>query len=438
MWSDDQIKQMPIASVVTAAMKDPKLWPRVAQLRPDADEILWRVAEREDTRAARLIKQIDMDRFKKAITKKGQILARLHTQTPEMVQLALSINPDYVKFVRNRTPAQHATILKLLKKNPAVIKTIHEPTAEQVQLAVKLSGWLWDWALKNHPKAFTQDQIAQYVIITAKNYDIDDEILDWVKTSYPDVLTNPQVFEAVAAQLPEWLWANQKLSDADVVKIILAQSRPDGWGEEWIERQAQPILRRLQQVDKSLIDDIFIKHVTRVAPYLLAALPDAVSKEQLLKLVRQSPHLLNYWPDPDADMVYVALKHDRDEQLEMNFEEAKYDPAWLRLIEQDPEFILRRTQANDKLVRAAATHKDLGGYEAGWILRHFNPSAANQVILLKRHPRWINVVSKPSLAAQMAAVNADPDAYNLIKPKDRHPAVKAYITAYRKEMRKPE
>jgi reverse gyrase len=167
MWSDDQIKQMPLASVVTAAMKDPKLWPRVAQLRPDADEILWRVAEREDTRAARLIKQIDMDRFKKAITKKGQILARLHTQTPEMVQLALSINPDYVKFVRNRTPAQHATILKLLKKNPDAIKIIHEPTAEQVQLKqggekariapTPLGLTILDFTLKNFPDLFAFD-----------------------------------------------------------------------------------------------------------------------------------------------------------------------------------------------------------------------------------------------------------------------------------------
>lgn len=435
---DEQIKQMPVANLVSAAIKDHKLWPRVAQLRPDADEIFWRVAERDDTRAARLIKQIDLTRFKTAITKKGQIMARLHTQTPEMVQMALDVDPTYVKFVRNRTPAQHAIVLNLVKKNPSSIKSVHEPTPEQIQLALKKDDWLWNWVMKNHPEALSKEQIVGYILHSAEDYDMDDTVMNWIKNNHPDLFQNPKVFRALALFAPDWLWNNLKLSDADVIQMILAQSKPTGWDEGWIERQADTIIRRLKQVDRALVDDKLISHVQRVAPWLLAAFPQAVDKQELLKLVRKTPAILNLWPDPDADMVYVALKHDRDEQLERSFLEAKYDPVWLKLIEQDPTSIFRRQTAPDSMVRLATLHPKLARHDAYSLLKQYDLNVGTQVMLLKRYPTLIEYIPKPSLAAQMAAVNANPDVYDRIRPKDRHPAVKAYMAAYRAEMRKPE
>jgi hypothetical protein len=55
---------------------------------------------------------------------------------------------------------------------------------------------------------------------------------------------------------------------------------------------------------------------------------------------------------------------------------------------------------------------------------------------MKRYPTLIDYINQPSLAAQIAAVNTDPDVYDRIRPKDRHPKVKAYMNAYRREMAK--
>jgi hypothetical protein len=436
LFSDEQFAQAPRAQIVTMAVRDKQLWPRVVKLRSDADEILWQVAEKADSRAAKFIKHIDLERFKKAFQKRAQILARLHTQTPDMVSYAIAERPDAVVYVRNRTPAQHQLVQKLLTKNFDLIKRVHEPTPEQIQYAISKDQYLVDWAIEKHPDLVTRDQAARWLEQQVEYGDLEDSQMNWIKSKHPDILADPDMFKFIARNQPSVLWDNLKLGDADVLNLIRWAPVNRFHRDEWLNRNVPRVLPRLSQIPTEDVPTVIMTHIKTWIPDLLGAFPD-LKVDELKPLVKKHPTMIAHWKDPDPELVATAILNDQDEELEGKFQEDKYEPAWQKVIKINPNLILMVQKPSQQLIKQAALHPKLEYYMASGLM-HKNPDVANQVRLLKRYPKLIDIITAPSLAAQMAAVNANPEMYELIRPMDRHPAVKAYVAAYRKEMRKPE
>jgi hypothetical protein len=433
--TDEQFTQLPRAQVVNMAIQDNQVWPRVAKLRSDADEIFWQVAEKSDSRAAQLIKHVDLDRFKKAFQKRPQVLARLHTQTPEMVSHVLAEKPDAIRYVRNRTPAQHKLVMELLSKNAELIQTVHEPTPEQLQYAVSKNSWLLDWVKENHPQVLTTSQVRSWLKDTAQHGELSVHDLTWIQTHHPDLWPNPDMFRLIAENRPDLLWDNLKLSDADVLNLI-RWAQTGGYRDEWLDQNVHKVLPRLAQIPKTDVPEDLVGLIKKKIPDLLGAFPN-IPVNELKPLVKKRPQMIAHWRDPDPELVYVALLHDDDGDLENKFQSDKYEPVWRALVNKHPEILFRWSNPPSSLIKTAAQHPKLGYYTASGLLK-LTADVATQVRILKRYPRLIQNMQSPSLAAQMAAVNVNPDAYDLIKPKVRHPTVKAYMAAYRKEMRKPE
>jgi len=436
LMNDDAFAQAPRAQIVQMARNDDEMWPRVARLRSDADEIFWQVAEKGDPRAAHMIQNISLDRFKQAFKKGASVLAHLHTQTPEIVIHALEKRPDAVVYVRNRTPAQQALVKKMLAKNPDLIQRVHAPTPDQVQYAVGKDDWLLSWAMEEHPDMLTEDQVTKWIMRAAENQALDNEHMMWIRKHYPQLLTDPKIFEWLAEHQPELLWNNGKLTDADVQRMVRRAHIDTGWHTSWWETHVPEVIARLKQIPTDQMDPDLIPVLSRKMPDLLGAFPDA-DMDMLKSLVKKRPHMIQHWQNPAPELVYVALLHDDDNDLEDGFQDARYESVWAALIKKHADNIARLRTPSPSLLKLAAQHPELRRWAARWILDK-NPDVATQVRVLKKYPDLISDIRKPSLAAQMAAVNADPDAYEDIRPRDRHPAVKAYIQAYRKEMRKPE
>jgi hypothetical protein len=435
--TDAQFAQLPIPEVVNMGIKDESTWSRIARTRSDADEIFTQIAEKSDSKAARLIKQIDVARLTKAIKRRPQILARLSTQPPELVQAALQLNANNVRFVRNRTDEQHAQVLKLLKQEPELIRSIHEPTTEQIQYAITKESWLTSWALENHPDAVSEAQVQEYLLQSILHEDITYRELTRLYASYPKVFANEQIMSALIKKMSAWIMNNLELTPELVQRMILNADYLDDYDDPWTENHEQKLIELLKQLPESEQDAKLLPTVFKKYPELIAAFPN-ISEDQLMKLIKERPGLIKFWPNPSAKLIYTALLNDQDFELEGEFREDKYAPIWIKLIEKSLEFLEGIDDPAESILKAAAMHPKLGRYSAMQILRAPRVTPAVQVRVMKRYPTLIDYIQKPSLAAQIAAVNTDPDVYDRIKPKDRHPKVKAYIAAYRKEMRKPE
>jgi hypothetical protein len=439
LLNDEDFAKLPVKDVVKLGGNDDATWTRIARVRSDADEIFTQIAEKHDTKAAKLIKQIDIDRLTAAIKRSPQILARLHTQPPELISAALQLDANNVRFVRNRTPEQHAQVLKLLKQNPERIRSVHAPTIEQIRYAVSKYTWLFSWAMEKHPDAISEGEVRSYILRILK----EEGSMDWreltkINAAFPSIMEDDKILHALTKEMSGWIVENIKLTPRLVQKMVLnANYSPEYYEERWFQDHEAKLINLLKQLPESERDVKLLPTVMRKYPELLSAFPD-INPEALRKIVKEYPRAISYWPDPSLDLVYIALKHDLDDDLEGHFQEDKYIPVWLKLIQQDPINIDKLDDPAEVILKAAAIHPELDWRYARKILLALRVTPAVQVRVLKRYPVLIHVISKPSLAAQMAAVHADPDVYDRIKPKDRHPAVKAYMAAYRKEMRKPE
>ena len=436
--NDVQFAQLPIKDVVNMGIKDKSTWSRIPSIRSDADEILTQIAEKSDSNAARLIKQIDVARLTKAIERRPQILARLPAQPPELVQAALQLHANNVRFVRNRTAEQHAQVLKLLKQDPELIKSIHEPTTEQIQYAITKMTWLTSWALENHPHAVSEAQVQPYLLQSILYEYIASQKLTSLYASYPKVFADEKIMSALIEKMSEWVVGHLKLTPELVQRMILNSKYTGRYNDyTWTEHHEQKLIELLKQLPESEHDANLLPTVMKKYPELIAAFPN-INPEQLQKLIKDKPSVIRHIPNPPLDLIYTALAHDDDYELQGEFEDEKYDPVWAKLIEKDPYNIERITNPSEVLLKAAAVHPDLSRWGARQLLWAPRVTPAIQVRILKRYPNLIEYITKPSLAAQLAAVHADPDVFTRIKPKDRHPSTKAYIAAYRKEMRKPE
>lgn len=438
LMSDAQYAQAPQAQIVRMGEDDDREWPRIAKLRSDADDILLQIAINKDSRAAKLIKQIDVPVMLKAIKKRPQILARLHTQPDELVSAALAQDASNVRYVRNRTPDQHAQVLKLIKQDPDIIRVVHAPTPEQIQKAFKLDNDLLDWIKEKHPYILNSNQVLQWLRDAIHHGDeVTASDIAWIKTSHPEVWQNPKVFELIAENEPELIWDQGRVSDVDLIKLIDLSPKPDpyDWDTNWLQEHVPELIARLKRMSPSEINADFKLMIMKKIPDLLGAFDD-LDVKALVPLVKKKPFMIAHWHNPDPQLVYVALLNDHD--LDDRFQADKYDPVWLTLIKKDPDWITRHKTPSAQLQKAAALHPKLSRHVAWYLVGDSRTDVRNQVRLLKRYPDLIRLITKPSLAAQMAAVHADPDVYDLIKPKDRAPAVKAYVAAYKNEMRKPE
>lgn len=436
--SDQQLAQMPVQDVVKLGKKDDAIWIRIARLRSDADEILTQIAEKHDTKAARLIKQIDVPRLITAIKRSPQILARLHTQPPELISAALQMDALNLRFVRNRTPAQHAQVLQLVKQNPERIRSVHEPTTEQIQYAIKQYDWLFRWALEKHPHALSESQVRGYLLRRLNDGEMYWNELTRIYTEFPHIIKDDKVFTALLKDMSDWIVHYLKLTPQLVQKMVLnANYDPVNHEVSWISNNQAKLINMLKQLPESEHDARLLPTIMRKYPEFLPAFPD-VKSEELKKILKKYPRAIEFWPDPSLDLVYIALLNDEEDHLAGKFQEDKYIPVWLKLIQQDPINIDKLDDPAEVILKAAAIHPELDWRYARKILLALRVTPAVQVRILKRYPELIKYLSKPSLAAQLAAVHADPFVYDDIKPKDRHPAVKAYMAAYNKEMRKPE
>jgi hypothetical protein len=385
-----------------------------------------------------LIKQIDVARLTKAIDRRPQILARLSTQPPELVQAALQLNANNVRFVRNRTPEQHAQVLKLLKQDPELIRSVHEPTPEQIQYAITKESWLTSWALDKHPDAVSEAQVYKYILKSILEEDITYRELTRLYASFPKIFADKKIMSALIKKMSAWIMNNLKLTPELVQRMILnAEYNDRYYDNNWTENHEQKLIQLLKQLPESEHDAKLLPTVFKKYPELIAAFPN-IKPAQLQKLIKERPSVIRHIPNPPLDLIYTALVNDEDGELEGEFQDEKYDPVWVKMIEENPNNIDLLSDPSQVLLKAAAVHPNLSRWSARQIVRAPRATPAIHVRVLKRYPTLIDYISKPSLAAQLAAVHADPDVYTRIKPKDRHPSTKAYIAAYRKEMRKPE
>ena len=437
LHSDADFAKMPQKDVVKMGQKDPAQWNRIAKLRSDADEILTQIAEKSDSRAARLIKQIDVARLTLAIKKIPQILGRLPTQPAELVQAALEYDPKNIRFVRNRTPEQHAQVLKLLKQDADWIQSVHEPTAEQIQYAIQKDDGVLYWALEKHPDVVSDNQVKIYLLnVLADDDEMNSNELTRLYSNFPKVFDNDRVMDALIKTQSWWIVSHINLTPTLVQRMILNSNYSGGYYEDdWTDGRERKLIQLLQKLPESEQDAKLLPTVIKKYPDLIAAFPN-IPEDQLMKLVKVHPRVINFWPNPSADLIYNALLNDDDYDLEDQFTEDKYAPIWIKLIEKNQDFLERISDPAESILKAAAMLPKLGRYSAILILRAPRATPAVQVRVLKRYPSLIDYIKQPSLAAQIAAVNTDPDVYDRIRPKDRHPKVKAYMNAYRREMAK--
>ena len=437
LHSDADFAKMPQKDVVKMGQKDPAQWNRIVKVRSDADEILTQIAEKSDSRAARLIKQIDVTRLTSAIKKRPQILARLPTQPAELVQAALEYDPKNIRFVRNRTPEQHAQVLKLLKQDADWIQSVHEPTAEQIQYAIQKDDGVLYWALEKHPDVVSDNQVQIYLLMRLADEDeMDSDELTRLYSNFPKVFDNQKIMDALIKSQSWWIVSHINLTPTLVQRMIL-NSNYSGlyYEDDWTDGRERNLIQLLKKLPESEQDPQLLPTVIKKYPDLIAAFPN-IPEDQLMKLVKDHPRVINFWPNPSADLIYTALLNDDDYDLEDQFTEDKYAPIWTKLIEKDQDFLERISDPAESILKAAAMLPKLGRYSAILIPRGPRATPAVQVTVLKRYPSLIDYIKQPSLAAQIAAVNTDPDVYDRIRPKDRHPQVKAYMNAYRREMAK--
>ena len=171
------------------------------------------------------------------------------------------------------------------------------------------------------------------------------------------------------------------------------------------------------------------------------SLYDDWTDKEIQPILHMEPEQILQFADPPLSWVKTSLSN-VDDYINPSwidrFKNDKYMSVWRELIDKNPSWILYYSNAPVELYKVAANSKQLGTYSARQILKRANAPTGVQVRILKRHPKLIADIKKPSLALQMAAITADPDAFTSIRPADRHPAAKAYMATYRKEMRKPE
>lgn len=439
LQSDTDFAKMPQNDVVKMGQKNPAEWSRIVRVRSDADEILTQIAEKSDSRAAKLIKQIDVIRLTLAIKKRPQILARLPTQPPVLVQAALEYDPKNIRFVRNRTPEQHEQVLKLLKQDARLIQSVHEPTAEQIQYAIQKDYDVLYWALEKHPDVVSDNQAQKHLLnVLADDDEMNSNELTRLYSNFPKVFDDNKVMDALIKSQSWWIVGHINLTPTLVQRMILNSNYSGGYYEDnWTETHERKLIQLLQKLPESEQDVKLIPTMIKKYPDLIAAFPN-IPEDQLMKLVKERPGLIRFWPNPSANLIYTALLNDDEFMLDGEFREDKYAPIWIKLIEKDLGFLEGIDDPAESILKAAAMHPKLGRYSAMQILRAPRVTPAVQVRVMKRYPTLIDYIKQPSLAAQIAAVNTDPDVFDRIKPKDRHPKVKAYIAAYRKEMRKPE
>lgn len=442
LLNDEDFKSATPARIVSMG-DDESIWPRIAALRPDADDIFIQIAEKSDVRAAKWIKQIDVAKLTKMIIKKPWLLRYLHTQPPELVNAALKLSSDNVIYVRNRTPEQHGLVNKIIKRDAYIIQEVTAPTHEQIQLAIKVVPSLVYWVKNKYPNQLSDTQIKHWFISVAKDNELHDSDMNWIKENHPKLLKEPDVIKTLGEHEPKLLWSHVQLNDQEVQELIMrapAPSRYD-WNENFLESHVAKLASRLKKIPIDQLDPKLIPAITRKIPDLLGAF-EHLELNQLLPLVKNKPGMIAHWNNPAPELVYAAMSAPYDDDQHPNlvgkFESEQYMPMWEKLIKKDPENLFMMKHPSEKLQNLAAMHPKIDEYDSRQILRKFNPSVATQVRILKNHPVLIKYISKPKLALQLAAVHADPDVYIMIKPKDRHPSTKAYMAAYRKEMRKPE
>lgn len=438
--SDTQLSQMSIKDVVRLGINDDQMWHRIARTRSDADadEIFTQIAEKSDVDAAAWIKQIDIPRLTKAIKRNPYILARLRSQPPELVQTALQFDVNNVRFVRNRTPEQHEQVFKILAHYPEWIQSVPEPTSDQIQYAIKKEPWLLSWALENHPDMVTEPQVRKYMMDSLSNDSLESHEITMLYDRFPKVFQDDQILNRLIRYNSIWIMDNMKLTPTLVQRMILNSYYSDPYyHHNWTENHEHKLIQLLRQLPESEQDPQLLPTVIKKYPELIAAFPN-IKPEQLIKVIENRPSVIRHIPNPSQELIITALLHDEDYELTDDFKADKYMPIWIKLIENNPAYVDRLEDPAEPLLKVAAMQPNMSRWLARTILNAPRVTPSVQVRVMKQHPELIDYIQKPSLAAQMAAVHADPDVYDRIRPKDRHPAVKAYMKAYNAEMRKPE
>lgn len=437
LYSDDQLLQMSVNKLASWAQEDSSKWSKIVQLRPDADDVLWKIATTYDTKAARLIKHVDFNQFKAAFDKRPQILARLPVQTEEMISYALNKNADYARFIRNRTPAQHAQVNKLLQLYPEYIKSLHNPTKDQIHIALNKDDYYLGYCIKNHAHLLDADYMSQLMRKYRIYYWTNTELFSLIKTYFPSVLQDPQVKDKILRHKPVWYMSNMNMSVEEILNN-LKSDKINSYDAEKIITNAKPkFMRFLSSLSPEQISPQLKQAIMRKWTGLAAAIP-SWTNDELHAIIKKKPALINEIPDPDPDLFIRAVSKNSEAVNWNKFKAPKYSQAIDFMLNKHAKFIFDIPRPTQDQIKTVLLSRKLKDWQLADLIIDHPFNVTNQVIALKQDPSLIRYIDKPSVAAQLAAVHADPDVYDLIKPKDRAPATRAYVQAYRKEMNKPE
>ena len=442
MISDDEFATMPVKNVIKIA-KGKQGYARIARLRADADDILWQIAMKNDTSAARYLKNIDFEKFVKAFNQNNHILAFMHTITPQMKEYALKKTPWSLMFFKDRTPEQEKTLNDLVKKDPFMIPDVVNPTQEQIITAVTKDISLLPWALENHPDAVDINMVTEYINFcgrkTSREYDDDvigDDTLRLILRSFPQVVRDDTTLGKLATLNGIKLLELAPLSDEQISKVIPKLREGDYYYEDPPARASLKVQQVLSKMTDVAKDPSIMQVLVRRFPDLVGNIPDVTEKD-LKKALGRNPGSILKWNNLSDELIASAIiNDDGDHGLTKKFTPRKYPGVWKILIKNDPGWLFGEKDLPKELLMQVVNLPKLSYFIARHLLNDSNADMGIKVRLIKRNPKWIGEVTKPSLALQLAAINTDPEVYERIKPKDRHPAAKAYMAVYRKEMRK--
>jgi hypothetical protein len=430
---------------------------RVARLRPDADAILTQVTIKGNLGAAKYIKQSpSLATFQKIADEFSDLSVLKFLQNPsdEIIAYSIKRDPKAIVYLKNRTEKQNQDLFKLIQKHPDLIYQVHDPKPELILTAIMNTKREWQihGILSTYAHELTMSQVKQVTMHVLKNNmslseEFPDHMLKKLVQAYPDLRSDPKVILNFLKHSPESMETFDMWTPEVAQQAIISYNVELGQ----IPFPYTKMLLALAQLDPDKVDTRLIKIVTGNHNYdVLDQLGPIVIKWQNHPLVKKHttdmlsvlPYLIKHVDNPTSEQVEVAVREDfesgGDHELSGIFEYEPHKAMWDRLLKQDPEYVYWILNPPQKLLSQVISswpkHRLYNLTDDLWS----QLNTANQVRLIRTHPKFIQYVKKPSLALQMAAVYRHPELITLIPPKHRHAATKEFVRAFDQEMRKIE
>lgn len=442
--NDEDIKNMTVKQLAKVAdTEDTALWPRIVKLRPrDSDTVFNELIKKNRPDAISFVKNVDLEVFKQHFKRDSDVFQYLAKQDPELVDWVLAQHPSLVTHVKQRTPSQQELVITMVEKNPHLIRSVINPTKKQLLTVIKLRPHIAEWALQNHASQFDDAELMRLLYQVINRGDPDFQLLNMMVLKFPELKKDPKFVKAVTTNARHWATEHMTL-DANTAQDLAISFLKD-YGS--VDPKVTDVLRRIdpsegkpELIKQAMSNPIRYEFDENVVSIVINWDPEIVNK-YLPGVIKFRPSMILQIKQPTSDQIKLAIQSDYgvagDGGLRNKFDYETHKSMWDSMIKENEDLIIWAKNPSRALLKSAI---DAAAKKSNsWLLQHLmnQVDVGLQVRIIKRVPDVIKYVSKPSMALQMAAVSADPTNIQLIKPRDRHPAAKAYVRTYDQEMKR--